>query len=88
MILVTLPCTLAELETAIHRYGDHHGFDVMVDRRYIPAGLILEVTDEKGKTGKDEEVLPTLLGEVPQGQGRPVRQSEGGASMTVDELMI
>lgn len=88
MILIKLPCTLADLETAIHKYGDHHGFDVIVDGRYLPASFILEVKDEKGKTGKDEEVLPTLLGEVPQGQGRPVRQSEGGASMTVDELMI
>ena len=61
MILVTLPCTLAELETAIHRYGDHHGFDVMIDGRYIPTSFILEVKDEKGKTGKDEEVLPPLL---------------------------
>lgn len=24
--LVELPCTLQELETAIHSYGDHHGF--------------------------------------------------------------
>lgn len=50
MILVTLPCTLAELETAIHKYGDHHGFDVTVDGRYVPAGLILEVKDEKDRT--------------------------------------
>lgn len=24
--LVELPCTLQDLETAIHSYGDHHGF--------------------------------------------------------------
>lgn len=25
-VLVEFPCTLQELETAIHSYGDHHGF--------------------------------------------------------------
>lgn len=24
--LVKLPCMALELETALHRYGDHHGF--------------------------------------------------------------
>lgn len=27
MTLIALPCTLRDLESAIHRYGDHHGFD-------------------------------------------------------------
>lgn len=27
MTLITLPCTMLELETALHGYGDHHGFD-------------------------------------------------------------
>lgn len=52
MTLVRLPCTLAELETAIHKYGDHHGFDVKVDVRLspsVPAGNMLEVKDEKGE---------------------------------------
>lgn len=25
-VLVEFPCTLQDLETAIHSYGDHHGF--------------------------------------------------------------
>lgn len=25
-VIVELPCTLQDLETAIHSYGDHHGF--------------------------------------------------------------
>lgn len=30
MTLITLPCTMLELETALHGYGDHHGFDKKV----------------------------------------------------------
>ena len=29
--LVELPCTLQELETAVHGYGDHNGFHGKVD---------------------------------------------------------
>lgn len=28
---IALPCTLRELESAIHRYGDHHGFDGKIE---------------------------------------------------------
>lgn len=30
MIIIELPCTLADLETAIHKHGDTHGYDGFV----------------------------------------------------------
>ena len=38
--LVEFPCTLLDLETAIHAYGDHHGFHGKV--------VIVPVSDARG----------------------------------------
>ncbi len=52
--LVELPCTLQDLETAIHAYGDHAGFHGKVD--VVPGGAVdprakdcLGVYEEEGK---------------------------------------
>lgn len=50
--MIKLPCTLAELETAIHRYGDVNGFDCTVT--VAPGGrlsVIKEPVCGNGDTG-------------------------------------
>lgn len=52
--LVELPCTLQELETAVHGYGDHNGFhgkvDIVLDNLVDPEAYnYLSVYEGDGK---------------------------------------
>ena len=52
--LIDIPCTLAELETAIHTYGDHEGFhgkvDIVLDNLVDPEAYnYLSVYEGDGK---------------------------------------
>lgn len=40
MTLLALPCTMLELETALHGYGDHHGFDRKVEPHVLDNGTV------------------------------------------------
>lgn len=64
-VLIGLPCTLRQLETAVHQYGDHHGFD----------GDIV-IGDVRGLDGSMQTVI--LIREKDEEHGEePVHGKEG-----------